>query len=41
MWMPTVVLAPIAFVLMMAAANDLKVGDPKLWRLILSFGRKR
>ena len=41
MWMPTLVLAPIAFILMMAAANDLKVGDPKLWRLILSFGRKR
>jgi lipopolysaccharide export system permease protein len=41
MWMPTIVLAPIAFILMMAAANDLKVGDPKLWRLILSFGRKR
>lgn len=41
MWMPTVVLAPIAFVLMMAAANDLRVSDRKLWRLILTFGRKR
>lgn len=41
MWMPTVVLAPIAFVLMMAAANDLRVSDRKLWRLILTLGRKR
>jgi lipopolysaccharide export system permease protein len=41
MWMPTVALSPIAFLLMMAAANDLKVSDRKLWVIILSFGRKR
>lgn len=41
MWMPTVVLAPIAAVLMTSAANDLNVFDRKLWRLILSLGRKR
>lgn len=41
MWMPTVALSPIAFLLMMAAANDLKVSDRKLWVIIFSFGRKR
>lgn len=41
MWMPTFVLTPIALVLMISAANDLGVGDRKLWRLILTFGRKR
>jgi lipopolysaccharide export system permease protein len=41
MWMPTVVLTPVAFILMISAANDLSVFDRKLWRLILSFGRRR
>lgn len=41
MWMPTLVLAPIAFILMISAANDLSVFDRKLWRLILSFGKRR
>jgi lipopolysaccharide export system permease protein len=41
MWMPTVVLAPIAVVLMTAAANDLRVFDRKTWRILLSFGFKR
>lgn len=41
MWIPTVALSPVAFLLMMAAANDLKVTDRKLWRIILTFGRKR
>lgn len=41
MWMPTLVLAPIACLLMISAANDLKISDPKLWRLIFSLGRKR
>ncbi len=41
MWMPSVVLAPIAVLLMIAASNDLGVFDRKLWRLIFSLGRKR
>ncbi len=41
MWMPTVVLTPVAAILMMSAANDLGVFDRKLWQLIFSFGRKR
>ncbi len=41
MWMPTVVLAPFAVVLMTAAANDLKVFDKKTWRILLSFGFRR
>ncbi len=41
MWMPTLVLAPIACLLMISAANDLKISDPKLWRLIFSLGKKR
>lgn len=41
MWMPTLVLFPIASILMIAAANDIGVFDKKLWRYILSFGRKR
>lgn len=41
MWLPTAVLIPIAFILMIAAANDLGVFDRKLWRYILTFGRRR
>jgi lipopolysaccharide export system permease protein len=41
MWMPTLVLTPIACLLMISAANDLKISDPKLWRLIFSFGKRR
>ena len=41
MWMPTLVLAPIACLLMISAANDLKISDPKLWRLIFSLGKRR
>ena len=41
MWLPTAVLIPIACILMVAAANDLKVFDKKLWRYILTFGRRR
>lgn len=41
MWLPTAVLIPIACILMIAAANDLKVFDKKLWRYILTFGRRR
>lgn len=41
MWLPTLVLSPIAGILMIAAANDLGIFDKKLWRYILSFGRKR
>lgn len=41
MWLPTIVLIPIACILMTAAANDLKVFDKKLWIYILSFGRRR
>lgn len=41
MWMPTVVLAPFAAVLMISAANDLSVFDRKLWRLILTLGRRK
>ncbi|MNF10281.1 putative permease YjgP/YjgQ family protein [compost metagenome] len=41
MWLPTLVLIPVACLLMTAAANDLKVFDRKLWIYILSFGRKR
>lgn len=41
MWMPTLVLAPIAGILLLSAANDIGVFDKKLWRLIFSFGRKR
>lgn len=41
MWLPTIVLIPIACILMVAAANDLRVFDKKLWRYILSFGRRR
>ncbi len=41
MWMPTVVLAPIAVILMTAAANDLRVFDRKTWRILLSFGFRR
>ncbi len=41
MWMPTLVLAPIAVVLMTAAANDLKVSDRKLWRILLTLGWKK
>ncbi|MNK12961.1 putative permease YjgP/YjgQ family protein [compost metagenome] len=41
MWLPTAVLIPIACILMVAAANDLGVFDKKLWRYILTFGRRR
>lgn len=41
MWLPTVVLIPIACILMIAAANDMGVFDRKLWRYILTFGRRR
>jgi lipopolysaccharide export system permease protein len=41
MWMPTIVLTPVAFVLMASAANDLGIFDRKLWRVIFSFGRRR
>lgn len=41
MWMPTVVLTPIAVVLMTAAANDLRVFDKKTWRILFSFGFRR
>jgi lipopolysaccharide export system permease protein len=41
MWLPTAVLIPIAFILMIAAANDLGVFDRKLWRYIFTFGRRR
>lgn len=41
MWLPTAVLIPIACILMVAAANDLGVFDRKLWRYILTFGRRR
>lgn len=41
MWMPTVVLTPIAIILMTAAANDLRVFDKKTWRILLTFGFKR
>lgn len=41
MWLPTIVLIPVACLLMTAAANDMKVFDKKLWVYILSFGRKR
>ncbi len=41
MWLPTAVLTPIACILMIAAANDLRVFDKKLWRYILTFGRRR
>lgn len=41
MWLPTIVLLPVAALLMVAAANDLGVFDKKLWRYILSFGTKR
>lgn len=41
MWMPTLVLAPIASILLLSAANDIGVFDKKLWIYILSFGRKR
>lgn len=41
MWLPTLILTPIACILMTAAANDLKVFDKKLWIYILSFGRRR
>jgi lipopolysaccharide export system permease protein len=41
MWMPTLILSPVAALLMTSAANDLGVFDRKLWRLILSFGRRR
>lgn len=41
MWMPTLILTPVAAVLMLSAANDLRVSDKKLWRLIFSLGRKR
>lgn len=41
MWMPTLVLAPIAIVLMTAASNDLRVFDRKLWRILFTFGWKK
>ena len=41
MWLPTAVLIPIACILMVAAANDMGVFDRKLWRYILTFGRRR
>lgn len=41
MWLPTIVLIPIACILMIAAANDMRVFDRKLWIYILTFGRKR
>ena len=41
MWLPTIVLIPIACILMVAAANDMRVFDKKLWIYILTFGRKR
>lgn len=41
MWLPTAVLIPIACILMVAAANDMGVFDKKLWRYILTFGRRR
>ena len=41
MWLPTAVLIPIACILMIAAANDLRVFDKKLWRYILTLGRRR
>lgn len=41
MWLPTAVLIPIAFILMIAAANDMRVFDRKLWLYILTFGRRR
>jgi lipopolysaccharide export system permease protein len=41
MWMPTVALAPMAIVLMIAAANDLTISDKKLWRLIFTFGKRK
>ncbi|MDR0802025.1 LptF/LptG family permease [Fluviicola sp.] len=41
MWLPTIILTPIACILMTAAANDMKVFDKKLWLYILSFGQRR
>ncbi|MFN6075501.1 MAG: LptF/LptG family permease [Fluviicola sp.] len=41
MWMPAIVLAPIAFLLFVSAANDLKITERNYWKLIFSFGRKR
>ena len=41
MWMPSLILSPVALLLLASAANDLSVFDKKLWRLILTFGRKR
>jgi lipopolysaccharide export system permease protein len=41
MWLPTLVLIPIACILMVAAANDMRVFDRKLWFYILTFGRRR
>jgi len=41
LWMPTLILSPVAMLLMTSAANDLGVFDRKLWRLILTFGRRR
>jgi len=41
MWMPTVVLTPIAIVLMTAASNDLRVFEKKTWRILLSFGFRK
>jgi lipopolysaccharide export system permease protein len=41
MWMPTVVLTPIAIVLMTATSNDLRVFEKKTWRILLSFGLRK
>lgn len=40
-WAPTFLLIPVAGLLMVAAANDMKVFDKKLWRYLFSFGLRR
>lgn len=39
MWLPSMILSPIAILLMISAANDLSIFDKKFWRLILKLGK--
>ncbi len=41
MWMPAILLSPIALLLFVSASNDLKMTDKNYWKLIFSFGKNR
>jgi lipopolysaccharide export system permease protein len=41
LWLPAIILAPVALILLSSAANDLSVFDRKFWRLFFTFGKRK